>query len=188
MLAVPISKTTNYPLVAIFPLLNAPKGTAVDLVSGAKTAPLKDTTNTLILFILYESPHPPPPHRGKPEYPEKTLCLHTNMFVWRIIVPFYFRCPPQFSFFVYFSFQLSHADITFFDFLNNFVGQGKPEVPEQLSKFPKLLEHYKKVHDVPGIKAWIEKRPKTERWQCLASWYHRLCSKKHNVRFSTKDK
>jgi len=64
---------------------------------------------------------------------------------------------------VVFLFQLSHADIVFFDFFNNFLCQGKPEVPEQLGKFPKLQEHYKKVLDVPGIKAWIEKRPKTER-------------------------
>ena len=47
----------------------------------------------------------------------------------------------------------------FFDFNNGFLGRGKPEVPEQLSKFPKLEEHYKKVRDVPGIKARLEKRP-----------------------------
>ena len=52
----------------------------------------------------------------------------------------------------------------FFDFFNNSVGHGKPEVPEQLSKFPKLEEHYKKVRDVPGIKAWLEKRPETGFW------------------------
>jgi len=58
--------------------------------------------------------------------------------------------------------KLTYADIMFFDFFNNFPGKGKLEVPEQLSKFPKLVEHYKQVCDVPGIKAWLEKRPETE--------------------------
>ncbi|XP_078384006.1 glutathione S-transferase-like [Oculina patagonica] len=58
--------------------------------------------------------------------------------------------------------KLTYADITFFDVFNNFLGLGKPEVPEQLSKFPKLVEHYKRVLDVAGIKAWVEKRPKTD--------------------------
>jgi len=57
---------------------------------------------------------------------------------------------------------LTHADIIFFDFFNNCLGQGKPDVPEHFSKFPKLQEHYKKVRDVPGIKAWIEKRPESD--------------------------
>jgi len=50
----------------------------------------------------------------------------------------------------------------FFDLFNNAMGRGKQEVPEQLSKFPKLVEHHKKVRDVPGIKAWLEKRPESE--------------------------
>jgi len=57
---------------------------------------------------------------------------------------------------------LTHADILFFDFFNNFLGKGKPEDPEHFSKFPKLEEHYKQVRDFPGIKAWLEKRPKTD--------------------------
>ena len=61
----------------------------------------------------------------------------------------------------------------FFDFINNFLSQGKPEVPEQLSKFPKLEEHYKKVRDVPAIKAWLEKRPQTERWPAGITVYVR---------------
>ena len=47
-------------------------------------------------------------------------------------------------------FQLTYADIIFFDVFNNFLGKGKPG---ELSKFPKLEEHYKKVRDVSGIKA-----------------------------------
>ena len=58
--------------------------------------------------------------------------------------------------------QVSYADITFFDINNNILGKGKPEVPDHLNKYPKLVEHYKRVLDVPGIKAWLEKRPKTE--------------------------
>ena len=59
----------------------------------------------------------------------------------------------------------------FFDFFNNFPGKGKLEVPEQLSKFPKLVEHYKQVRDVPGIKAWLEKRPETEHWSAGITVY-----------------
>lgn len=58
---------------------------------------------------------------------------------------------------------MTYADIIFFDFFNNFLGKGKPEVPEELIKFSKLEEHYKKVREVPGIKAWLDKRPETER-------------------------
>ncbi|KAL9962499.1 hypothetical protein ACROYT_G031604 [Oculina patagonica] len=57
--------------------------------------------------------------------------------------------------------KLTYADIIFFDVFNNFLGKGDPAVPEHLSKFPKLVEYYKSVLDVPGIKAWVEKRPKT---------------------------
>ena len=63
--------------------------------------------------------------------------------------------------------QLTYADITFFDFFNGFLpAKGEPAVPEQLSKLqelsPKLAEHYKRVLAVPEIKAWVEKRPKTD--------------------------
>ena len=57
---------------------------------------------------------------------------------------------------------MTYADITFFDLNNGFLGGGKPEVPEHLSKYPNLAENYKRVLDVPGIKAWVEKRPKTD--------------------------
>jgi len=66
------------------------------------------------------------------------------------------------SFILFYFIQLTHADIMFFDFFNNFLGKGKPEDPEHFSKFPKLEEHYKQVRDFPGIKAWLEKRPKTD--------------------------
>ncbi|KAL9962486.1 hypothetical protein ACROYT_G031591 [Oculina patagonica] len=57
--------------------------------------------------------------------------------------------------------KLSYPDINFFE-LMNLIARGKPTVPEQLHKFPLLVEHYKRVLEVPGIKAWVEKRPKTE--------------------------
>ncbi len=58
--------------------------------------------------------------------------------------------------------QLTYADITFFDFSNSILAQGKPEAPEQLSKFPKLVEHYNSVLKNPGIKDWVERRPKSD--------------------------
>jgi len=45
----------------------------------------------------------------------------------------------------------------------NVFANGEPKVPEQLNKFPLLVDHYNRVLNVPGIKAWVEKRPKTER-------------------------
>ena len=59
------------------------------------------------------------------------------------------------------SLQLTYADIIFVDLMNFFVN-GEPTVPEQLKKFALLAAHYKRVLDVPEIKAWVEKRPKTE--------------------------
>ena len=50
----------------------------------------------------------------------------------------------------------------FFDLFNNALGKGKQEVPKQLSKFPKLEEHYKNVRDVPEIKDWLKQRPESE--------------------------
>ena len=73
----------------------------------------------------------------------------------------------------------------FFDFFNNYLGKGKPEVPEQLSKFPKLEEHYKKVRDVPGIKAWFVKRPES---QYLPAGITVGVRRKRNVLVLTEDK
>ena len=57
--------------------------------------------------------------------------------------------------------QMTYADMTFFNMCNVFA-EGKPIVPKQLSEYPLLVEHYKRVLNVPQIKAWIEKRPKTD--------------------------
>ena len=57
--------------------------------------------------------------------------------------------------------QMTYADITFFNMCNAFA-EGKPIVPKQLSEYPLLVEHYKRVLNVPQIKGWVEKRPKTD--------------------------
>ncbi|XP_073252274.1 probable glutathione S-transferase 5 [Porites lutea] len=58
--------------------------------------------------------------------------------------------------------KLSYADITFFDFFNNFHAKGKEDVPGELEKFPLLVEHYKRVLNVPEINEWVKKRPVSE--------------------------
>ncbi|CAH3190126.1 unnamed protein product [Porites evermanni] len=58
--------------------------------------------------------------------------------------------------------KLCYADITVFDFLNNFISRGKENVPGELEKFPLLVEHYKRVLNVPEISEWVKKRPVTE--------------------------
>ena len=63
--------------------------------------------------------------------------------------------------FVPFPSQMTYADITFFNMCNAFA-EGKPIVPKQLSEYPLLVEHYERVLNVPQIKGWIEKRPKTD--------------------------
>ncbi|CAH3184710.1 unnamed protein product [Porites lobata] len=57
--------------------------------------------------------------------------------------------------------EMTYADITFFNMCNAFA-EGKPIVPKQLSEYPLLVEHYERVLNVPQIKGWIEKRPKTD--------------------------
>ena len=56
---------------------------------------------------------------------------------------------------------MTYADITFFNMCNAFA-EGKSIVPKQLSEYPLLVEHYERVLNVPQIKGWIEKRPKTD--------------------------
>ena len=58
--------------------------------------------------------------------------------------------------------QLTYADVAFFEFFNGFMAMGEPVVPKQLSKFPRLVDHYNRVLNVPEIKAWVEKRPKSQ--------------------------
>lgn len=70
------------------------------------------------------------------------------------------------KFYIFYPLQLTCADITFFDLMNLF-SSGEPTVPEPLEKFPLLVDLYKRVLEVPGIKAWVEKRPKTDHWKSL---------------------
>lgn len=54
--------------------------------------------------------------------------------------------------------KLSYADI----YLANTVEAMDTYVPDvDMTKYPKMLEHRDKVYGLPGIKQWIEKRPKT---------------------------
>ncbi|XP_078384026.1 glutathione S-transferase 2-like [Oculina patagonica] len=62
----------------------------------------------------------------------------------------------------FFGDKLTYADITIFDLSNNYLWRDKPGFPEHLDKFPKLAEHYKRVREVPKIKAWLEKRPESD--------------------------
>lgn len=71
--------------------------------------------------------------------------------------------------YTYFTLQLTYADITFFDLMNLF-SSGEPTVPEPLEKFPLLVDLYKRVLEDPGIKAWVEKRPKTDHWTSRGHW------------------
>lgn len=57
--------------------------------------------------------------------------------------------------------KLSYADIVFFSLCNIFAN-GEPTVPEALKGYPLLIDHYNRVLNVPEIKTWVEKRPKTE--------------------------
>ena len=66
----------------------------------------------------------------------------------------------NFIYIFFISLQLTYADIMFFDLMNIFA-KGEPTVP-QLEKLPLLAAHYQRVLNVPRIKAWVEKRPKTE--------------------------
>ncbi len=76
-------------------------------------------------------------------YVEKVLVYNMGVFLFKFV-------------------QLTYADITIFDLSNNYLWRDKPGFPEHLDKFPKLAEHYKRVREVPKIKAWLEKRPESD--------------------------
>ncbi|KAM3725966.1 Glutathione S-transferase [Dirofilaria immitis] len=54
--------------------------------------------------------------------------------------------------------KVSAADFSVFNMLQIFEDQF---TPEQMKKYPKLKEFFVKIGQMPKIKAWIEKRPKT---------------------------
>ena len=62
----------------------------------------------------------------------------------------------------FFSFQLSYADISFFDFMNSWVAKDKiNDYPTELEDFPLLRGLYKRVRDVPAVKQRLETWPDT---------------------------
>ena len=62
----------------------------------------------------------------------------------------------------FFSFQLSYADISFFDFMNSWVAKDKiNDYPTELEDFPLLRGLYKHVRDIPAVKQRLETRPDT---------------------------
>ena len=62
----------------------------------------------------------------------------------------------------FFSFQLSYADISFFDFMNSWVAKDKINgYPTELEDFPLLRGLYERVRDIPAVKQRLETRPDT---------------------------
>ena len=62
----------------------------------------------------------------------------------------------------FFSFHLSYADISFFDFMNSWVAKDKiNDYPTELEDFPLLRGLYKNVRDIPAVKQRLETRPDT---------------------------
>ena len=62
----------------------------------------------------------------------------------------------------FFSFHLSYADISFFDFMNSWVAKDKiNDYPTELEDFPLLRGLCKHVRDIPAVKQRLETRPDT---------------------------
>ncbi|KAI6174100.1 hypothetical protein M3Y98_01153300 [Aphelenchoides besseyi] len=51
---------------------------------------------------------------------------------------------------------LTYVDFTFAEFFNTLAGVDS----SQFDKYPELLEHMRRVHSLPGIREYVEKRPK----------------------------
>lgn len=58
----------------------------------------------------------------------------------------------------FFMFQMTMADLAVYEVLTNVVLRDS----KILDKFPKLVEHRKRVAALPKIKEYLEKRPKTD--------------------------
>ena len=73
-----------------------------------------------------------------------------------------------------FSFQLSYADISFFNFMNSWIAKDKINgYPDELKDFPLLQGLYERVRDIPAVKTRLKTRPDTVLWK---SWINRLLS------------
>lgn len=55
--------------------------------------------------------------------------------------------------------SLTIADLALYQVFDGFE---KMMAPGLLAKFPKLVDFHKKIEELPKVKEWIEKRPKTE--------------------------
>ena len=61
-----------------------------------------------------------------------------------------------------FSFQLSYADISFFNFMNSWMAKDKINgYPDELKEFPLLQGLYECVRDIPAVKTRLKTRPDT---------------------------
>lgn len=61
-----------------------------------------------------------------------------------------------------FSFQLSYADISFFNFMNSWMAKDKINgYPDELKEFPLLQGLYERVRDIPAVKTRLKTRPDT---------------------------
>lgn len=61
-----------------------------------------------------------------------------------------------------FSFQLSYADISFFNFMNSWMNKDKINgYPDELKELPLLQGLYERVRDIPAVKTRLKTRPDT---------------------------
>lgn len=61
-----------------------------------------------------------------------------------------------------FSFQLSYADISFFNFMNSWMAKDKINgYPDELKELPLLQRLYERVRDIPAVKTRLKTRPDT---------------------------
>ena len=72
---------------------------------------------------------------------------------------------------LFFSLQLTYADISFVEFVNGLKlsidnqkakGNPMPNIDEMIGKCPLLVSYIDRVLAVPEIKTWVEKRPDSE--------------------------
>jgi len=67
--------------------------------------------------------------------------------------------------FMCYFFQMTMADIAVFNACNNYLSV--------VEGFPVLKAHHDRIANVPGIKAWLQKRPQTNLWVTISIWSSR---------------
>ncbi|EDO33767.1 predicted protein [Nematostella vectensis] len=60
--------------------------------------------------------------------------------------------------------KITYADIDFFCFFNGFINSGKLDVPEQLSKYPLLVDLYNRVMNEKKILEYLKQRKPNPDW------------------------